>query len=230
MKASAAILLVTLLGLAVSCANKGEVERIIEADYSELTLIGQVLLPGGFARRGMEVHATVIEPDGQFRDTWLLFNDKGHFSHAYRGKLESLTVSVGVSAEVFRVEGEDLPKINRSGQIDMGKIDLQDRVRNHRLMVGAEEGKEPGEVRVAMWFGLPPVGHNGGRVSLGSKQFPSMVLGNELDWLVPLEIESIYFLVERPSESGQGNGWWSGRQRLFGPFSSTDLPSELLMD
>ena len=178
----------------------------------------------------MEVHATVIAPDGQSHDTWLLFNDKGHFSHTYRGRLESLTVTVGISAEVFRADGGDLPEINRFGLLDMGKIDLQNRVRNHRLMVRAEEGKEPGEVRVAMWFGLPSVGPNGGRVSLGSKQFPSVVLGNEQEWLVPLESESIYFLVERPAESGQGNGWWSGRQRLLGPFSSTDLPSELLMD
>jgi len=83
---------------------------------------------------------------------------------------------------------------------------------------------------VAMCFGPPPVGPSGERIALGSRQFPPVALGSEVEWLLPHEAKSIYFLVERPIGSGRGREWRSGHQRLFGPFTSATLPIELIMD
>ena len=51
-----------------------------------------------------------------------------------------------------------------------------------------------------------------------------------MDWLLPRKAQPIYFLVERPVGSDGEGEWRSGRQRLFGPFTSADLPAELIMD
>jgi hypothetical protein len=51
-----------------------------------------------------------------------------------------------------------------------------------------------------------------------------------VEWLLPPEAQSIYFLLERPVGSGPATEWRSGRQRLFGPFVSSELPDELSMD
>ena len=79
-------------------------------------------------------------------------------------------------------------------------------------------------------YPIPPRGPFGESVSLGSRQFPPVTLPCELEWLLPQDAESIYFLVERPEGSGRGIHWRSGSQRLFGPFTSTGFPSELAMD
>ncbi len=214
----------------VSCANGAEAEEASPTDLRETTLVGQVLLPGGFSRRGLEVHATVTIPNGESFDQWLLFNKDGHFSHKFKGMLDNVTVTAGVSFEVFRIDREVLSESNQAAQIDVGIIDLRDRLKRHHLIIRSEQGKATGEIRVAMWFGLPLVGPGGGRVSLGSKQFPSTTLGSEQEWLVPLKAQSIYFLVERPAESRQNDEWRTGQQQLFGPFTSEALPTELLMD
>jgi hypothetical protein len=51
-----------------------------------------------------------------------------------------------------------------------------------------------------------------------------------MEWLLPLKAQSLYFLVERPVGPALEPEWRGGYQRLFGPFSSADLPTELTMD
>ena len=131
---------------------------------------------------------------------------------------------------VFELRGEALAKLTRSSPIDVGEIDLRDRMTQHWLTVHAAEGTQQGEVRVAMWSEPPARGPFGGTVSLGSMQFPSIVMGEAQEWLLPLEAPSVYFLVERPAEGSQGPEWRSGRQQLFGPFTLSTLPTDLVME
>ena len=171
----------------------------------------------------------MISPPGDAsRKVWVLFDEQGRFSHPFHGDLTS--VQVVAAAEVYGIGAEDLPEVSLAGQIDVGVIDLRDRLTRHRLPVRAADGKPSGDVRVAMWFGPPPVGPGGGRVELGSRQFPTVTLGSEVEWLLSHEAHSVYFLVERPSGSGRGTEWRSGHQRLFGPFTSAEIPAELIMD
>lgn len=216
--------------LVIASANCAEMEQQHQADLRETTLVGQVLLPGGFSRRGLEVHATITTPNGESLDKWLIFNEEGRFSHAFKGRLEDITVTAGVSFEVFRIERGVLPDRNQAARVDVGIIDLRDRLKRHHLMIRSVNGNASGAVRVAMWFSPPPVGPDGGRVSLGSKQFPPITIDHEQEWLVPLKAQSIYFLVERPAVSGQKSEWRSGHQKLFGPFTSAALPTQLLID
>ena len=176
------------------------------------------MLPSGIGSRGAQILLTVVDEGNDPRVVWVLFDEQGRFTHDYRGVLTSMRVTAGVGAEVHRIDTEDLPEVNQAGQIDLGVIDLRNRLTRHRLTVRESDGKPSGVVRVAMWFGLPPVGPQGEPVSLGSRQFPPVVLGNETEWLLPNEGQSIYFLVEWPVGPGRGRKWRSGRQQLFGPF------------
>lgn len=212
--------------LAAACARSMDPERGRQTASIESTLVGQVLLPDGVGSRGVEVITTATE--GEDRQRWAFFDEWGHFALTLRGGLASVRVKAG--PVVHRIDAEDLPEADQAGRIDVGLIDLRDRLAEHRLVVRAAVGSPPGDVRVAMWFGPPPVGPQGEPVSLGSRQFPPVKLGSEMAWLLPNEAHSIYFLVERPSGSGRGTAWRSGHQRLFGPFVSADLPVELIMD
>lgn len=215
------------MAFTTACAHRGEPEMPDRQDALGAALVGQVLLPGGFARRGTELHATVVAPDGELINRWLFFDDQGRFSHILEGDLSSVTVTAGPGAEVFRLSGEQLPEVNQDSEVDVGVIDLRDRLRRHDLLVRAAKGAPAGEIRVAMWFGLPPVGPGGESVSLGSKQFPTGAIDQVQEWLVPLEGDSWYFLVERPAKPKQPGYWQSGYQKLFGPFTSSELPTEL---
>ena len=217
MKSLTVVLFAVLLGFA-------------QAAPSERVLVGQLLLPSGIGSRGVQILVTVADEGNDPRVVWLLFDEQGHFTHDYRGVLTSMKVTAGVGAEVHRIDTEDLPEVDQTGQVDLGVIDLRDRLTRHRLTVRAAKRMPSGVVRVAMWFGLPPVGPEGEPVSLGSRQFPPVTLGSESEWLLPNEGQSIYFLVERPVGPGRGRNWRSGNQNLFGPFTSAKVPAELIMD
>lgn len=219
-----------LLLAATTAACRRKPSRGPDPLASERTLVGRVLLPSGSGSRGVEVVMTTTEPGGEPRDTWLLFDERGRFEHPVRGRLTAVTVSTGLRAELHRIAAEGLPEVDRAGRIDVGDIDLRDRLIGHRVVIRAAVGAPPGDVRVALCFGLPPVGPQGERVALGSRQFPPVALGNAVDWLLPPDATSIHFLVERPLEAGDGAAWRSGRQRLFGPFTAATLPTALAMD
>ena len=224
------VILAVSTAIATTSACHGEQESHQGALAFELELVGQLLLPTGSGSRGVEVVATVTEAGGESRDKWILFDDEGRFSGTFKGSLSRIIVSTGLWAELHRIEAEDLPEINQAGQIDVGVIDLRDRLTRHRLFLRVADGASHGDVRVALCFGLPPVGPSGEPVSLGSRQFPPVALGSEVEWLLPLKVQSIYFLVERPVGSGPRREWRGGHQKLFGPFNSTNLPTELFMD
>ena len=148
MKSIAATSLAIFIGCILSCSNYEEAERVLPVNAQESILSGQVLLPNGFSRRGLELHLNLIAPDGKLVDKWLLFDKQGHFSYVIEGSLTSVIISAGLRAEIFKIKSAELPKINREGQIDLGVIDLRDKLKVHRLMVRAAEGKPQGEVRV----------------------------------------------------------------------------------
>jgi hypothetical protein len=194
------------------------------------TLVGQLLLPEGSGSRGMEILVTARDSAGEERVVWVLFDERGHFSHTYQDSLALVRVRAGIERDVRLLEAEDLPEIDQAGRVDLGVIDLREHLEEHRVMLREAIGSLPGVVRVGMWFGVPGTGPQGEPVSLGSRQFNEIDLGSEVEWLLPSGAESIYFLVERPSGAGRGKNWWSGHQRLFGPFTSDEMPAELRMD
>lgn len=208
----------------------GEPANDRDAAASEHTLVGQLLLPRGSGSRGVEVVATFMEAGSEPRNKWILFDEEGRFSDTFRGHLTRLVVSTGLRAELHSIEAEDLPEIDQAGQVDVGVIDLRDLLTRHQLILQVAEGASQGDVRVAMFFGLPHVGPGGEPVSLGSRQFPPVSLGSEMEWLLPLKAQSLYFLVERPVGPAHNPQWRGGYQRLFGPFTSATLPAELTMD
>jgi hypothetical protein len=220
--------LAVLLVFAAACGCRGELESDHQRVTLEHTLVGQLLLPPGVGSRGVEVLVKTSPSGGEPRTTWVLFDDQGFFRHTFREPLTSVTVTAG--SEVHGVGAQDLPVVNQAGRIDMGVIDLRDRLKRHRLMVRAADGKPSGEVRVAMFSGPPPVGPYGEPVSLGSGQFPPITMGSEMEWLVPQEVQGVYFLAERPAGPGRGLDWRSGQQSLFGPFTSVELPTELIVE
>ena len=194
---------------------------------SSYTLAGRILLPAGAGSRGVEIIATVADPGDGPRRVWLLFDENGRFRHELEGDLVRVIVSTGLRTELHRIDWEALPEVDATGEIDVGEIDLRDKLVPHRLVLRPAAAVKPGEARVAMFFGLPPSGPYGEPISLGSRQFPPVALGSELEWLLPPEAQCVYFLVERPADSGE---WRWGAQYLFGPFSSDTLPAELVLD
>ncbi len=197
---------------------------------TESTVVGEVLLPSGEGSRGVEVVVTSTEVGKEPRRRWVLFDGHGRFVHTFKGSLNNVAVSTGIRAGLFSLGAEDLPEVDLEGRINVGVIDLRDRLTAHPTVLRAAEGAPLGDVRMAMCFGLPPVGPQGVPVSLGSRQFPPVTLGNKVEWLVPHEAESIYFLVERPVILGQGVEWRGGQQRLFGPYTTAELPAQLVID
>lgn len=229
MNSSALILIAIVLSLAMGCTGRGEKAGDQYGTTSERTLVGQVLLPPGEGRRGLELHVEMQSPDESAIDQWILFDAQGHFEHFFQGRLTGVAIRTG-GAELFRVEAEKLAQASQPEQLDVGVIDLRDRLLRHRLALSAIKGKPLGLVRVAMWLRPPPVGPQGEPVSLGSRQFPPVELGSTMEWLVPAEAQSIYFLVERPADEKRGRHWRSGHQQLFGPYSSSELPTEIFLD
>ena len=230
MKLIPVVILAVFAAIATARVCQGEQESHQGALASELELVGQLFLPDGSGNRGVEVVVTATDAESESRDKWILFDDEGRFSGTFQGSISSIIVSTGLRAELHRIEAEDLPEINQAGQIDVGVIDLRDRLTRHRLYLREADGASNGDVKVALCFGLPPVGPSGEPVSLGSRQFPPVTLGSEVEWLLPLKVQSIYFLVERPVGHGIRREWRGGHQKLFGPFNSTNLPTELFMD
>ncbi len=228
MQPTTAACLSILFAVTAASGCRGELANDPHLAAGEPTLVGQLLLPPGTGSRGVEVRVSTAEGSGEPPTVWVLFDEQGRFAHTFRAMPTSVTVTAG--SEVHRIDSNTLHQAGPSGRIDLGAIDLRDRLTRHRLRVREAAGKLPGEVRVGMFFGPPPVGPQGEPVSLGSRQFPPIELGSEMEWLVPIAGRDLYFLVERPLGFGSGTEWRSGVQRLFGPFAVTGLPNELVVD
>ena len=221
-----ACLMWSLMFATVACSCSDPNERRGQATPTAGVLVGQLLLPEGNGSRGVEVRISAATEDAEI--TWVLFDDRGHFTHPFTSGLSQVIVTAG--AVVHQIDASDLPRANLEGRIDFGVIDLRAQLTEHRLFVRAAEGSAAGDVRVGMWFGPPPVGPFGEPVSLGSRQFPPVALGSETAWLMPNDAHSIYFVVERPSGFDGEPQWLGGHQRQFGPFAAARLPAELVMD
>ena len=219
-----------LLVFAVTWGCRGQTVSEWPAAPAELTLAGQLLLPSGFGSRGVEVRVSIQRADDVAGSVWVLFDENGAFSHTFRETLSSIRVTAGIRREMYRIDAGDFPEADPLGQIDLGVIDLRGRLMSHSMGLRAAEGAPPGEVRVAMWGGPPPVGPMGEPVSLGSRQFPPVALGSDIEWLLPRDAHEVFFLVERPIDLGHGLEWRGGQQQLFGPYTSADLPGELVLE
>lgn len=191
-------------------------------------MVGRLLLPSGSGSRGVEVLLQVAESADAPRTLWVLFDDDGRVSETYRGTLNELLVTTG-GFDVVRLGAGDLPAPDRAGRVDVGTIDLRERLARRRFLLRESDGDRAGVVRVGMWSGPPPVGPRGEPVSLGSRQFPEIDVGTELEWLLPHDARDVYFLVERPDGPSRGVAWHSGEQQLFGPFRAADFPTELVL-
>jgi hypothetical protein len=225
MKSVVAMLYAVVVAIVVSCARQPESVSNQHAVASARTLVGRVMLPLGDGSRGVEV--VVTSGGSESRRTWVLFDEQGHFAHSFEETPTRVTVSTGIRHELQHVDIDDQTDVNETGEIDIGAIDLRDRLTARRMMVRAAEGAAQGDARMALCFGLPPVGPSGGRMALGSRQFQPFTLGAERSWLLPHDADEIYLLVERGS--GTDREWRSGPQQLFGPFTSAELPTELVM-
>ncbi len=192
------------------------------------SLVGQLLLPAGGDRRGLEVHAWIADQDGEERQLWIFPDADGRFARDVSGQPTRVVVHAG--SEVYRVEGDDLPRANGRGRVDLGVVDLRERLVVRRVRVLAAAGAPGGLVRLGLWVGPPHRGPQGELPSLGSKQFPAVELGSEVEWLLPPDARAVHFLVERPEGPGRGVDWRSGAQQVFGPYESASFPLDLELD
>ncbi len=230
MKPLAFSLFAMLLAFPFADECRGQSSSETSENPKPQTLIGQLRLPEGTGSRGVEIQVDVAARKGEPPTIWVLFDEQGRFLHTFPRAVTRVKITAGLCAEVHRIEADKLPQANQAGQIDVGVIDLRDELVRHRMQLHAAKDKPGGDVKVALCFGLPPVGPQGQRVSLGSRQFPAIPLGSEIEWLLPRESEPVYFLIERPADAGRGRDWRTGAQQLFGPFPRSELPVELLMD
>ena len=192
------------------------------------TLVGQLLLPGEGGRRGVELDAWVTAPDGELNQLWLLPDADGRFAHGFSGELTRVSVSAG--SEVHRIDAVDLPRADDNGRVDLGAIDLRESLVAYRVRTRAGDGATGGVVRMGLWIGPPQTGPLGSLPSLGSKQFPPLELGSEVEWLLPPGISAVYLLVERTDGPGHTTNWRGGKQQLFGPYESSMFPLELVLN
>ncbi|MCA8962427.1 MAG: hypothetical protein KDC38_18005 [Planctomycetes bacterium] len=230
MRSPTPLTLFVLVVSCVACASRDEPPVDPPSSTSEHVLVGQLRLPEGIGSRGVEVVISVHDGGGERRRIWVLFDEEGRFSSPLSGALTEVTVSTGLHEVLHRIGGDALPRADATGCIDVGVIDLRDRLVSRPLMLRAAPGAPPGDVRIALCFGPPPTGPQGENVSLGSRQFPEVALGISVDWLLPHGAKGIHFLVERPADAERGNKWRTGRQQLFGPFALEEIPSELRVD
>ena len=191
-------------------------------------IVGRVLLPGEGGRRGLEVHAWFTDPSGEEGQLWLLPGDDGRFEHAFSGELTGARVFAGLGVHV--VDAADLEHSEQERVIDLGTIDLRERLAVFPIRVRPGDGSRAGFVRVGLWVGPPHTGPRGELPSLGSRQFPTYELGQTIDWVLPPDTPDVYFLVEYSDGPGRGTSWRADGQQLFGPFDSSSFPLELVLD
>ena len=226
MRSIVATLSILTTVFAPSCVRQVEPAPEPALHATANVLVGQLVLPPGSGSRGVEVVVTSGGAEGY--PTWELFDDEGRFAHSFDVRPREVSVSTGLGPDLLNIAIDDATAVNASGELDLGELDLRDTLASHAMVVRASDGAAPGAARMALCFGLPPVGPSGEPVALGSRQFPPFTLGDERHWLIPHDTDAIYFLVERGT--GTDREWRSGSQQLFGPFTSSAIPGELLVD
>lgn len=191
-------------------------------------ILGRVLLPGEGGRRGLEVHAWYTHTNGTEQQLWILPEDDGRFENAFTGVMTRAQVVAG--SRVLEFGPGDLQRSTGEGVVDLGTIDLRERLAVFPIRVRAGDGSREGFVRVGLWIGSPHTGPQGELPSLGSRQFPPHEMDQTINWVLPPDTRDVYFLVERSDEAGLSGSWRARAQQLFGPFDSSSFPVELVLD
>ena len=139
MRVLAVVIVSLLLSIPITNACSGEPFQLPQSSASEQNLVGRVLLPPGSGSRGVEVVLTVSKAGGEPQQRWVLFDDEGRFSASFNGTISRVIVSTGLRSEVHRIEADDLPEVNAAGQVELGVIDLRERLTRHRLKLEVAE-------------------------------------------------------------------------------------------
>lgn len=191
--------------------------------HQEQVVFGQLQLPPGEGARG--VHAIIdIARDGATTREWLELDDEFRFRSTFTGTLKELEIATGPSPVVYRLKAGELAQKKKKNAVDIGTIDLRQRMQAHTIKILSDEAAT---LRIGMFTEKPATDFEGNLPSLGSRQFPEVPAGQEMTWLLPSELDTAYFLVEEPVDERRGREWRSGKQKLFGPFRSSELPAEL---
>ncbi len=114
----ATVCLAVILAFAAVCNCSGEPASPQRRIPLEHTLVGQLPLPPGAGSRGVEVLVRTEPGGGGPGVAWVLFDEHGLISHAFRETVTRVTVTAG--AEVYRADAGDLPEVDQAGRIDSG--------------------------------------------------------------------------------------------------------------
>lgn len=218
-----AALIALLFFSTIGCSDAAT--RAVEPAKVVGNVVGRVVLPAGEGPRGIAVILTMDPSADRPAEEWVLLDEDNAFSKSVRGELTRVRVVAGSSMTVRELTGDAVPRPHASGTIDLGEIDVRDLVTPHRLRLATAPGSEADVVRVGMWFSDPDP-----EVSMASRQFPELRIGDTMEWLVPEEAEAIYFMSERPADEGRGLEWRSGKKTLIGPFRVDALPEEIVVE
>lgn len=197
--------------------------QVVSIATSNQVVVGQLHLPRGNGSRGMHVIIDVANGKSTTRE-WLTLDKEFRFRSSFKGALKKLEIATGVATIAHRLNAQELALLKKRDTVDIGTIDLRGRLQSHKFVFLS---KDATTLRIGMWLQKPATDFSGSLPSLGSRQFLEIDAGKEMNWLVPSQFDTAYFLVEEPADKRRGREWKSGQQQLFGPFSSAELPAKL---
>lgn len=189
-------------------------------------IVGQLLLPAEDGPRGMHVIIDVAQGETISRQ-WLKLDGDSKFHSSFKGAPQQLEIATGLAHVVHRMGAQELARLTKQDTVDIGTIDLRTRLQSHKITMRSETATT---LRAGMWFAAPATDFAGNLPSLGSRQFPEIAAGVEMNWLIPSQFEIVYLLVEEPADERRGREWRGGKQKLFGPYRPLELPHELTME
>lgn len=195
----------------------------VEVRPIEKIVKGELLLPPGDGSRGIHLIIDVVNNESLNRH-WLSLEEGFKFQKNFVGTLEKLEVATALSTIVYQLNEKELSQLASKSIVNLGTIDLRTQLKNHKITILSQNKNT---LRIGMWLNKPVTDTSGYLPSLGSRQFPEIEAGTEINYLIPSKFDTAYFLLEEPSDNKRGKEWRSGKQKLFGPFSSSKLPSVL---
>lgn len=204
------------------CFGCSSSAQVVLVPKSNQVVVGQLQLPPGTGSRGMHVIIDIADAGSTTRE-WVELDDEFRFRSSFTGTLKKLEIATGLATIVHQFSAQELTLLTKQKTVDIGTIDLRKRLQSLKVKLLSNSATT---LRVGMWFEKPATDFLGSLPSLGSRQFSEIEAGKEMDWLIPAEFDTAYFLVEEPADKRRGQKWRSGKQELFGPFRSTKLPNQ----
>ena len=132
-------------------------------------LVGQLILPGESSRGDLELRADlrawIAAPDGEVRQVWIFPDATGRFVWELPGPLTRVSLFAG--SEVHRIDAVDFPLADAQGTVDLGPIEMRERVVPWRVRIRDARAAGEGAVRIGRWIGPPHRGPLGELPSLG---------------------------------------------------------------